>query len=184
MNYVYHASEVSGLTKLEPRVSTHGESWVYAMEKSEYALMFLGNHSDLINQIGFVDGVAQIVERFPGALEYGYKDVVGSVYKLDAKDFKAGMTSFNAELVCDHVCAVQEEIEIQNALERILELESDGRIIIYRYPSLPAWMPNDKSDLIEKVVRWAQKPGSTILKRVEELHPDILDVVKQRLHTI
>ncbi len=42
-------------------------------------------------------------------------------------------------------------------------------------------MPNDKSDLIEKVINWAQKPGSTILKRVEELHPDILDRVKQRL---
>jgi len=181
MNYVYHSSKTQGLKIIEPQVSTHGNSWVYAMENPEYCMMFLGSHGDIINQTGFTDGVPYIAERFEGALEYAYKDKTGSIYTLEGLDFKAGMTTFTREVVCDHSCRVVSEEKIENALEKILQLESEGKIKIYRYPNLPEWMPADKSDLIEKVVKWAQKPGSTVLEAVKEFHPDILDEVTQKL---
>lgn len=181
MKYLYHSSKIQWLKTIEPRVSTHGNCWVYAMEKPEYCLMFLGNHSDIINQTGFIDGIPYIVERFEGSLEYAFKNKIGSIYTLEGTDFKAGMTTFNRELVCDHSCVVLEEQKIEDALKDILQLEIEGKIKIYRYPNLPSWMPADKSDLIEKVVEWAKKPGSIILETVKEFHPDILGEVIQKL---
>lgn len=181
MKYVYHSSKIQGLKTIEPRISTHGNSWVYAMEKPEYCLMFLGNHGDIINQTGFTDGIPYIAERFEEALEYAYKNKTGSVYTLEGLDFKAGMTTFTRELVCDHSCKVIEEKKIEDALKEILQLESEGTLKIYRYPNLPSWMPADKSDLIEKIVGWAKKPGSTILEAVKEFHPDILDKIARKL---
>lgn len=181
MEYVYHSSKKQGLKSIEPRVSTHGKSWIYAMKKPEYCLMFLGNHGDIINQTGLKDGVPFIAERFKGALKYAYKDLHGSIYTLEGADFKTGQTTFSCELVCDHICDVVKEEKIENALEKILQLESKGKITIYRYPTLPSWMPNDKSDLVEKVVEWARKPGSTILEKIKQFHPDILDEVTKKL---
>ena len=45
MGVVYHVSPVSGLTLLEPRVSTHGKAFVYAIENPVTALLF-GVHQD------------------------------------------------------------------------------------------------------------------------------------------
>lgn len=181
MKYVYHSSKIQDLKKIEPRVSTHGSSWVYAMEKPEYSLMFLGNHSDLINQTGFDNGIPYIAERFDGALEYAYKNKTGSIYTLDGTDFKSGSTTFSREFVCEHTCEVIKEIKIENALKEILNLEAEGEIKIYRYPILPPWIPEDKSDLIEKVIEWSKFPESTVLETVKQFHPDILQKILQNL---
>lgn len=183
MNHVYHASKVQGLKTIEPRVSTHGQSWVYAFSKSEDCLMILGPGGDLINQIGFHNGMRYIAERFAGALEYVYKNASGSIYALDETDFKTDQTDFKAEVVCDHECAVIEETKIDNALENILALELKGELKIYRYPDLPEWLPHDKSDLINKAVEWAKHtPKERIVKSMEKYHPDILEQVKKRFN--
>jgi hypothetical protein len=181
MKYAYHASKNQGLKTIEPRTSTHGVSWVYAMEKPEYCMMFLGNSSDIIIQTGFTDGLPYLAERFLGALEYAYKDKEGSIYTLDGVDFKTGMTTFNHELVCDHACEVLEERKIEDALTEILQLESEGKLKIYRHLHLPPWMPADKSDLVEKVVEWTKNSGGAIPEAIKEFHPDILDEITKRL---
>jgi hypothetical protein len=177
MKYIYHSSKIQNLKKIEPRVSTHRFSWVYAMEKPEYSLMFLGNHSDLINQTGFENEIPYIAERFEGALEYAHKNKTGSIYTLDGTDFKSGATTFSREFVCEYTCKVIKETKIENALQEILNLEAEGKIKIYRYPTLPPWIPEDKSDLIEKVIEWSKFPESTVLEIVERFHPEILNKV-------
>jgi hypothetical protein len=181
MDYLYHSSKISGLKTIEPRVSTHGQPWIYAMEKPEYCLMFMGNHSDLVNQTGFSNGLPFIAERFEGSLEYAYENTKGSIYTLDGADFKSGMTTFSPEFVCGHTCQVIAEEVIDNALQAVLKLESEGKIKIFKYGSAISWMPADKSDLIEKVVGWAKSPESKILEEVKKFHPDILDEVMRRL---
>ena len=181
MEYVYHSSKIQDLKTIEPNISTHGKSWVYAMRKPEYCLMFIGSHGDLINQTGFFNDMPHIVERFEGALEYTYKNQSGSIYTLDATDFKSRQTSFSAEMICEHACTVVSEEKIENALISILSLESEGKLIIYKYPNIPEWMPNDKSDLVEKVVEWVGVHGISVLESVEKFHPDILDRVKKEL---
>jgi len=181
MKYVYHSSKIQGLKTIEPNISTHGKSWVYAMQRPECCLMFIGGTGDLVNQTGFVEGVSYIAERFERALECAYKDQSGSIYTLDATDFKSRETSFDAELVCEHSCDVVEEEKIENALPRILALETEGKLVIYRYPNLPEWLPTDKSDIVKKVVGWVEKYGLSELEPLEKFHPDILERVKVEL---
>jgi GrpB-like predicted nucleotidyltransferase (UPF0157 family) len=181
MRSVYHASRAQGLTVIEPRISTHGETWVYAAERPEISAMFLGTPSDLLVASGLQNGMPHIAERLKGGLERAYKNQQGSIYTLDGTDFHTGRTSFLSELVCDHACPVLAEEQVGDALEHLLQLEAQGKIEIYRYPNLPPWLPKDKSDLIEKIPTWRNRPTALLLQYVRELHPDILEAVQKKL---
>jgi len=184
MKYVYHASKIQGLKVLEPRVSSHEKAWVYAMEKPEHCSLFLGNCNDLINQIGPLrNGVPYIVERFKDSLLFAYKDKNGSIYTLDAANFKKGMTSFDLELVSENPCEVIKEDKIQDSLDNILKLESEGKLTIYRYPEVPDFYPNDKSDLVKKAVRSVKKYGELRLEFIKKYHPDIVERVLKGLES-
>ncbi len=107
------------------------------MEKPEYAIMYLGNHSDKINQTGFVWGTPYIQEQYEGSLEYAYKNMSGSIYTLDTNLFKNNVTSFRSEYISEEVASVIKEEKIENALDRILQLEKENKLIIYRFPNKP-----------------------------------------------
>jgi len=183
MEYVYHSSKIQGLKVLEPRVSSHDKAWVYAMEKPEYCSLFLGDCNDFINQIGFVNDVPEIVERFKDSLLYAYENKSGSIYTLDATNFKKGMTTFSVELVNENPCDVVREDKIQNSLENILKLESEGKLIIYRYPKVPSHYPSDRSDLIRKAIIAVNKYGEPKLEFIKKYHPDIVERVLKGLES-
>ncbi|MDF2588581.1 MAG: hypothetical protein K0S41_2422 [Anaerocolumna sp.] len=45
---LYHVSNIHGLNTLEPKVSTHGKAYVYALEDSVTGLLFGVRQDDLI----------------------------------------------------------------------------------------------------------------------------------------
>ena len=45
---VYHGSPVGGLKIIEPRISTHGKSYVYATKKREIAIAYLAKWNDFL----------------------------------------------------------------------------------------------------------------------------------------
>lgn len=182
--YVYHSSKIQGLKTIEPRVSTHEKSWVYALKSPEQSVLFMGNNHDLINQIGNINDELYIFERFPGALEHAYQGEKGSIYALEEYDFKGGMTSWDPEVICEHSCPVVKEEKIENVLDKILELDKEGKIKIYRFPNRPVGIPADNSDLIDKAAEWASRPGKAgehVLEEIKKYLPDLLDKVKNRI---
>jgi len=78
-------------------------------------------------------------------------NISGSIYKLDSKNFKSGMTGWSVELIseCDEVVFGEEYIS--NALEELVRLDKDKKIKLYLYPNRPDYVPLDNSDLIPKV---------------------------------
>lgn len=176
MKYVFHSSRVQNLKVIEPRVSTHGELWVYATESLEKSAVFLGNFSDLIIQVAFQkEGITPcVIERFRGALEVAYAGFSGSIYTLDGSTFKSGMTSFDIELVNTEVCNVLVENKIDDVLNFILQLEKENKVIIYRFPNFPEWYPNWEKSLITKAVLFAQKNFIGTEKDIKEFHLDRL----------
>lgn len=181
-NNVYHSSRVKGLKKIEPRISTHKQPWVYATKDLATSAMFIGRNYDLICQTG-VDrnGKPYIYERFPNALEYGFKNQTGSIYVLDGSSFKSDKTSWSAEVVSEVSVDVLKEISIDNALGYLFQLEKEGKLTIYRYPNTPDGIIKNKEDVIDKVVNWTSKSDSPILDDVRKFHPDILEEVRKRL---
>jgi hypothetical protein len=55
---VFHASIRRGMTRLEPRVGTHGQAWIYAARNEVFSMMFLTKTDDFVCASGD-DNMAQ-----------------------------------------------------------------------------------------------------------------------------
>lgn len=181
--YVYHASPVQDLKILKPRSSTHKKSWVYGALNIETAAMFLGNNNDFICQTGIsFNDKPHIIERFEGALEKAYAGQKGSIYELKGETFKSGQTSFMAEVVSEVPVEVLEEKKIEDVLGYLLKMEKEDKVEIYRYPNKPKGFPDDKSDIVDRAIKWTIDFGEDVLKQVQDYHPDVLKEVVVQLN--
>lgn len=183
-NFVYHASKAQGLTALEPRESTHKQKWVYATKDIVASAMFLGDNSDFICQTGVENGKPYIYEQFEGAFQHAYGKKTGSIYKLNAANFKSGKTSWSAEVVSENGEPILEEIKIYDVSRLLPKLEKDGKLVIYKYPHKPSNIPKDKGDLIEEAARWTIDFGESTLAQVNKYHPDILPKVLKKIEEL
>ena len=71
MQKLYHVSNVSNLKILKPRVSTHGQAFVYATPYLEFSLLFGSKKSngDFDGIYGIKDAKAYFYEAYPGAFK-------------------------------------------------------------------------------------------------------------------
>lgn len=148
----YHASQIKGITTLEPHVSNHEIPLVYFSTKRENVLVYLSNaiekyckDSDFIydgkwqkwGPYGFnEDGRLRLEEYYPNALINTYKGVSGYIYSAkDVKDsgYKLGIPDAIAS--CEEVDVINVEY-IPDAYEAILQAEKDGLITVLCYEDM------------------------------------------------
>ena len=176
---VYHASQRQGLTRIEPRVGTHGQAWIYAARDLATVSMFLGQHHDFILASGLTNDMPYICERFAGAFDRAKADVTASIYVLPGSSFQANRTSFDAELVSEVVLTPLLEMRIDNAKTHLLELRDAGKLEIYVYPNRPDVYPSDDSDLISSALELVAQQGQPFLDWLErEFRNDLPHVIK------
>lgn len=150
MEYVYHGSKVHDLKELTPHQSTHG-NYIYATPNKSIAIVMskcCGN--DITYTFGRNDQSKpyDLVERVVDAFDKMYSNDF-SLYTLEANGFKDIHTGFN-EVVSEHLVKVLKEEKYDNVFDAVKKLEEEGKIIIYRYPNRPYYIPSDDSDLLEK----------------------------------
>lgn len=177
MSYVYHGSPIEGLEYIEPKVSTHGKQWVYATNNKSIALTFLQKWNDYLLNQSINNDRHELTERLPNILEEIYKGKSGYIYYLDSTNFIEGQTSFSPEVVSEKREKVMYCEFIEDCYERLLELESTGEIILYRYPDRPNGIPQDDSDLI-KATKYFLEHGADkdgLIKYATETHPKLKD---------
>jgi len=169
---VFHGSPERGLSLLAPRVSTHGESWIYATPFIEVACSYLSKWDDLdFAQIHWY-GEFHLVERYPGAFEQIFPKGQGSIYCLPPEKF----SSFNyMEAVCKEAVVPLKEIVIENSWDYIREIARSKKLFLHYYPNRPAFVPSDDSDLLVKVAKWLQRheaewQESSLFKRFQSKH--------------
>ena len=132
---VYHCSPTQGLTLLTPRVSTHGESWVYATDDIVMSAVFLGRRGgDFTCATGTLNGHPYLVERFPDAIDLRYKGIKGSIYVLPVQGFVAGKTSWSKDLVCSDAMTPLREIRVDDAKDYLLGLAAEGKLTLKFHP--------------------------------------------------
>lgn len=173
MNYVYHGSHVANLEKIKPNVSTHMNNWVYASPSKAISVIFLSTTGSDLNYVLSGDGVnypVELVERKPNMFKTVFH-CDGYIYKLDATNFKSGLTGWSGEVVSDKVEEVLDSEYISNVYNELLKLNDEGKIRLYLYPERPKNIPLDNSDLIPKVIRW-HKNGFDISKFFE-IYPEL-----------
>jgi len=167
---VYHCSPVQGLTLISPRVSTHGQKWVYATGDMIMASVFLGREGgDFTCATGTVDGMPYLVERFEGAMERRYGSIRGSLYTLPGRGFVAGRTTWSHDLVSEESVTPLRETRVDNANDYLLRLAAGGRLIVKFYSDRFAGMPDDDEDLVERAATWNS------MDRLRKYHPSLVD---------
>ena len=88
---LFHASPVHGLRELAPRVSTHGQEWVYATPYIGVVAAYLGKWGDFDFAQRVSNGKPILVERYPGAFKKIYSKKGGSIYAFSKDGFLEGM---------------------------------------------------------------------------------------------
>lgn len=161
----YHASQVSGITVLEPRVSNHNTPLIYFSTKRENVLVYLSNAIEkYCKETGFVhsgkwhkwasygfeaDGTLRIDEYYPNAMESTYKGVSGYIYSAnnicessDSKNISNAVATTKPVIVTD--------VEfIEDAYSEILKAADEGFIKIHRYED----MSDEMLDWIENTIK-------------------------------
>ena len=185
MSFLYHGSCQSGLKKLEPHHSTHG-NLVYATKYKELALIFSGKCGDDLTYTLFRnsdDEPWQIVERVPGAFSKMFKNE-SSIYTVSDATFHDIHTGFS-EFVSKEGVDIQTEEKVLNVYDELKKLELQGVVKLYHYPNRPKEIPNHDEDLIEKQIRQTtrnhRKVSSKDFRRLLYLHPELLDAVNYKL---
>lgn len=158
---LYHVSPVAGLTLLEPRVSTHGRAYVYALANPVTALLF-GARQDDFDFIISTDagGRPTICECYPGALAQKYGGVSCALYTVDEAGFRRGMTSWDAELVSESAVPVRSETPVPDLLRRLEAEEAAGTLEIVRYRDEPAYRRQVARHVTDRLIRFGVLDGA------------------------
>ena len=156
MNYVYHGSSIPNLKYIEPNQGTHMKKWVYATPSKAIATIFLSSKgSDLFYSLSGngIEYPIELVERKASMFKSIF-NCDGYIYKLDASNFKSGLTGWSAEVVSDKEEKVLECEYIENVYDELIKLNKEEKIKLYLFPDRPNKIPLDNSDLIPKVNKW------------------------------
>ena len=165
MPVYYHASQVQGITRLEPRISNHGIPLIYFSRKRENVLVYLSNAIEkYCRETGFAyDGVWQkwgpygfgpddrlcLEEYYPDAIECTYKGVSGYIYHAEEiTDSGFDVQIPDAATSSEPVIVTGSEY-VPDAYEAILEAEREGLIILRRYGE----MTDRKKEWIAATIR-------------------------------
>lgn len=171
--YYYHASQVSGLTMLEPHVSNHGTPLIYASCKRENVLVYLSNavekHCREVGfqhqgswrkwaSYGFEQGKLVLEEYWPDATRETYAEVGGYIYTVEG-DFvpQADIPDAFTSTVPARVVGCE---WVPDAYLALQEAEKQGKIRLKTY-----------GENSEKTMRWLK----TIIRQEYDSSTDAPD---------
>ncbi len=178
---VYHGSSTLALTEIAPRVSTHGEAWVYGNYDANMSAALLSDiGSDFTCAVLRcpITGMVVVNERFAGAFDLRYDKKQGCLYTLDNANFISGQTEWPEEVVAEGPQAVLRYAEIDDIAHYLRQLDEQGHLIIIPYPQKHFSIPHDDSDLVEKAAVWSVSMGPWILEDIKRYQPQLLERVE------
>lgn len=174
---VYHGSVQDNIEILMPKIGTHRKKCVYASRNKCVALLFANRgNGDLDTMIGTINKELMIVERRAGILNelYNHK---GYIYALEDTTFAHYKYLWSRELISFEPVEVKNKIEVPNILKKLEDEEKKKHIKIYRYPSRPASIPLDNSDLIAKYKKFEEKGLKGSIDKLLSVYPEFKDKV-------
>lgn len=189
----YHASQISGIKILEPRISNHDIPLIYFSTKRENVLVYLSNAIEkCCKEKGFnhqskwhkwasygfdTDGILTLDEYYPNAIENTYKGVSGFIYYVDTIQENENSINISNAITTSEPATITDIEFIEDAYSEILKAAEAGLIKIRRY-----------EDMSDKMLSWIE---NTIKNEYEnaENEPDYrffleekFDFIKGRLH--
>ncbi|MFT4929617.1 MAG: hypothetical protein ACI8WB_005752 [Phenylobacterium sp.] len=178
MDNVYHSSPIQGLSEISAQSEgTHGNHWIYAAYNKVISGLFLAKPytSEFICAKRMRDGKVILTERFAGAFDLSYANKQGAIYVLPAASFDHGITDFTGECVTTKSVKPLSEIAIDDVKAYLLDLQTQGELVIHYYPEREADIPADDEDLVIDTAVWAQAYGDSAVEKLAQYHPHLKD---------
>ena len=91
---------------------------------------------------------------YPDALKSVFQGKHCSVYLLEENGFQRNKTSWSAELVCENEVQVVDEIVIDDLYSRLLDEESNERLIIHRYEYCAEYRKIISNQIVDRLIRF------------------------------
>lgn len=177
---LYHVSNTPNLKILEPRISTHGKAYVYATPYLELALLFGSKKS-----YGDFDGIYGInkqgkpyfYEAYLGAFKRRFEDETCYIYELKSDTFKAGETSFNAEVVSEQPVEILNCTEVKDLYKYLIKVIGEGNIEFKEYSVDENYQKMIKNHIKNRLLLFniLKKKDSEIYRFCKQKFPDLVD---------
>ena len=188
---LYHVSHVADLKVLEPRVSTHGKSYVYATKSLVIALLFGSEKSmgDLDGTYGGGSGGRKpyFYEAFPGAFKRRFEETSCYIYEVDPTDFEEGKTSYSAEVVSEKAVRVLKCTKVDDLEKKLLELANNNELDLQFYDEdNEQYVEMIENHLKDRIVRFGilEDKEKYRYKFCTWYYPHIIDELEEKVKTI
>ena len=147
----YHASPAAGIKILEPRTSNHHTPLIYFSKKRENVLVYLSNAVEKFcretgylhpgtwtkwGPYGFKNGVQQLEEYYPNALEDTYKGVSAYIYTVHETPEMQPLEGIRDAVISAEPVPVAGVEHIEDAYQAIMAAQEAGKIAVLRYEQL------------------------------------------------
>ena len=148
---LYHASKEKGLKYLEPHISTHGKSFVYAVRNKITAILFGAPKDDFDLLMDEINGIPHLYECYPYALETVYSEKSCSLYTVSEEGFLSNVTGWDSELVCENTVPVIQEEGINDIFSYLSHAAAQDKCVIHRYSDEPRYQSMLREELGERI---------------------------------
>ena len=173
---LYHGSPDSGIKTFTPRISTHGKPYVYATKNMSDTIIYGAKWNDFLISTGSED---IIVERQRGVIDSLYKNKKGYIYILDGSTFYQ-LDDNNIDWVSETQVDVIDYLTINNLYDVIVK-----KYNIYWYPTRPAFIPDDDSDIVEHTIKiFGMCLNKSIFPYVLGLFPHLKNLFDEKLQRL
>ncbi len=140
---------------LQPRVSSHGKAYVYALENLTTGLLFGAIHDDFDFQLDVnAEGKPELYECYPGAFSAVYTGKSCTVYEVNEDGFLRGITSWSPELVSPQPVPVVRETFVPDLAARLEQAEEAGHLIVHRYADTPDYRKRISGHIVDRLIRF------------------------------
>ncbi len=182
---LYHVSATPGITVLEPPVSTHGVSYVYATSDLCLALMFGSKKSfgDFDGILGLNNGKPCFFEAYPGALERVFQDESCYIYEVNPANFEEGKTSFSPEVVSSQPAKVLKCTKVDDLYKVINKLIKQGKIDFHKFSTAPEYVEQMERHIKDRIIRFGvlNNTDSNTYKFCKQKFPQWLEDCEQEI---
>lgn len=155
----YHVSQTSGIQILKPRISTHHKAYVYAVDHFVTGLLFGAPQDDFDFIISNHDvvhhgNIPVVYECYPNAFYSIFYGKSCSVYEVHEDGFQRGMTSWDAELVCEQEVPVVREIFVNDLYSRLSDEAAAGHLELHRYEDSIEYKKRISEHIVDRLIRF------------------------------
>ena len=136
---IYHGSSKGGIKILEPRLSEHGNSYVYFSKNKVIATIYCVKvvpSPYYWYPYGFEQGKVKYFEYYPNALEDVFKGQRGYIYCCVEDSRMYNPTNIKDVFVSDTMVRTESCYEIFDVHDKLLEYEKEDKLIIQRFDAL------------------------------------------------